>query len=144
MTIAGVFSQIGAALLVVQDGAAALGGNAVSAAAHWAPPIVTTAALLAAITIIVKMVGKRFDKMETTLEVVRDTMPALATKTELETMRTDTRREFETMREQTRASMRSMGDGFDARITKVAERCAVVENDLGKEIAVRQALRDGK
>ncbi len=91
------------------------------------------AVLLAVLAALWRVFAHRFDKMEGTLDAVRLSMPTLATKADLEVMR-----------EQTRASMRSMGDGFDARITKVAERCAIVESDLGKEIAVRQALRDGK
>lgn len=90
------------------------------------------AVLLAVLAALWRVFAHRFDKMEISLELVRLSMPTLATKTDLEAMR-----------EQTRAGMRSMGDGFDARLQKVSDRVAVVENDLGKEIAVRQALHAG-
>ncbi len=89
--------------------------------------------LLVVLAALWRVFAHRFDKMEITLEVVRLSLPTLATKADLEAMR-----------EQTRASMRSMGDGFDARLQKVSDRTAVLENDLGKEIAVRQALGQGK
>lgn len=89
--------------------------------------------LLLALAALWRVFAGKMDKIEITLEVVKMSMPSLATKTDLEALR-----------EQTRAGMRSMGDGFDARVQKVSDRVAVIENDLGKEIAVRQALREGK
>src|SRR5258708_427378 len=86
--------------------------------------------LLVVLAALWRVFAHRFDKMEISFEVVRLSMPTLATKADLEVMR-----------EQTRASMRSMGEGFETRLQKVSDRTAVLENDLGKEIAVRQALR---
>lgn len=84
-------------------------------------------------TVLWKAFERKLDKMEGTLEKVKDAMPLYATKAEVEQMR-----------EQTRASMRSMGDGFDARVEKVSNRVAVLESDLAREIAVRDALGKNK
>ncbi len=100
------------------------------------PPLVLVAVIACMFSVVIlllaliwRVFAHRFDKMENTLELVKLSLPTLATKTDLEALR-----------EQTRAGMRSMGDGVDARLQKVSDRVAVVENDLGKEIAVRQAL----
>ncbi len=95
--------------------------------------------LLVVLAALWRVFAHRFDRMEVTLEVVKVSMPTLATKADLEAQR-----------EQTRAGMRSMGDGFDGRLQKLSDRVAVVESDLGKEIAVRHAVaaatvaREGK
>jgi cell division protein FtsB len=105
-------------------------------AAAWVPAQLLAAlvlsllgALFVAVTYIGKILLERLTKMETTLSAVKESMPSFATAAQLEAVR-----------EQMRAGMRSMGDGFDLRLQKVSDRVAVVENDLGKEIAVRQAI----
>jgi hypothetical protein len=111
-------------------------GPVEQAVAQNIPPAVLVAVIVLMFSVVVillaliwRVFAHRFDKMESTLELVKSSLPTLATKSDLEALR-----------EQTRAGMRSMGDGFDARLQKVSDRVAVVENDLGKEIAVRQAL----
>ncbi len=108
--------------------------------AQTVPPAMLIAVIGGMFTLLVllgtalwKAFERKMDKMEGTLEKVKDAMPLYATKTEVEQMR-----------EQTRASMRSMGDGFDARVEKVSNRVAVLESDLAREIAVRDALGKNK
>jgi hypothetical protein len=111
-----------------------------TAVAQTVPPAMLIAVIGGMFTLLVllgtvlwKAFERKLDKMEGTLEKVKDSMPLYATKTEVEQMR-----------EQTRASMRSMGDGFDARVEKVSNRVAVLESDLAREIAVRDALGKNK
>lgn len=111
-----------------------------TAVAQTVPPAMLIAVIGGMFTLLVllgtvlwKAFERKLDKMEGTLEKVKDAMPLYATKAEVEQMR-----------EQTRASMRSMGDGFDARVEKVSNRVAVLESDLAREIAVRDALGKNK
>lgn len=102
----------------------------------WVPPPLLAAlvlallsALILAVTYIARITLKRLDKMESTLETIEKGVPHFVSQAQLEAAR-----------EAIRIAMGSLGDRMDSRIQKVSDRLAVVENDLGKEIAVRQTV----
>ena len=82
------------------------------ALATWMPNTITASLLVAAIVMLWRMFARRFDKLETTLEKVKDSMPGLVTQAQLDDVK---------------QGMGRMGDRMDGRITNVTERVAVLE-----------------
>lgn len=73
--------------------------------AHWMPNTVMAACLLVAIAMLWRMFTKRFDKMESAIETIRERLPVLATVEQLG----------------------RLGDRIDGRTTNATERIAVLE-----------------
>jgi len=86
--------------------------NEANALASWMPHGVTAFLLLAALGLLWKTFAKRLDKMEGTIETVKDRMPGFATIAQLE---------------EVKAGQGRMGDRMDGRITNAVERIAVLE-----------------
>lgn len=73
--------------------------------AHWVPNSVMAACLLLAIAMLWRVFAKRLDKIEFTLEALRERIPGLATVEQLG----------------------RLGDRMDGRTTNATERIAVLE-----------------
>jgi hypothetical protein len=78
--------------------------------AAWAPPGVLAAVLLLALAALWHVFAKRFDKMESTLETVKERLPTLATVEQLG----------------------RMGDRFDARNTEINRELGSIRERIAK------------
>ncbi len=96
-----------------------------NALAAWMPHTITATLLLGAIGMLWRTFAKRLDKMETTIELVKERMPAYATTAQLEEVKQGVGR---------------LGDRMDGRVTNVTERVAVLEALL-KHFGVKDGAR---
>ena len=78
------------------------------ALAAWMPPAVMAALLVAALRVLWGVFSRRFDKIESSLEIVKGGMPKLASIEQLG----------------------RMGDRFDVRHQSLLERTAITERDI--------------
>lgn len=76
-----------------------------NALAGWMPPVVMAFLLIGALALLWRMFAARLDKMEATLDLLKDRLPNLATTDQLG----------------------RLGDRMDGRVTNVTERVAVLE-----------------
>lgn len=76
-----------------------------TALANWMPPVVMALLLVSSLALLWRLFAKRLDKMEATLEMLKERLPLFATTEQLG----------------------RLGDRMDGRVTNVTERVAVLE-----------------
>lgn len=110
------------AWLLAMSAHAASAESAEQAMAAWVPPSVMLAAIMLLGGIVLKAAAKRSDKMEATLEQIKDRLPGLVTATQLEALKAETN-----------AQLGRLGDRMDGRITAIASSVEVLKDRISRD-----------
>lgn len=109
------------AWLLAMSAHAASAESAEQAMAAWVPPSVMLAVIALLGGIVVRTFAARLDKMESTLEQVKDRMPVYVTAPQ-----------FEALKAETNAQLGRLGDRMDGRITAIASSVEVLKDRISR------------